>query len=91
MGTHGYMWVTAKDHPYVTKRGTIREHRLVMEKKVGRYLKPGESVHHINEIKHDNRPENLMLFSSESDHQKYHQWLKKNGLKPGEEFSDKNI
>lgn len=54
------------DHPNAgTGRGslgTIKEHRYVMSQMLGRSLRPNEEVHHINGVRHDNRPENLELW-----------------------------
>ena len=42
----------------------IFEHRQVMEEQLGRKLIPGETVHHKNGVRDDNRPENLELWVS---------------------------
>lgn len=68
----GYVKVLAPDHPDADVRGYVSEHRLVMERKIGRTLRRGEVVHHINHVRDDNRPENLQLFASHSDHMKHH-------------------
>jgi len=64
----GYIYIYSPNHPYKTKEGYIMEHRLVMEKELGRYLLSTEMVHHKNRKKDDNRIENLQLVSSHKEH-----------------------
>mgnify|MGYP001565857374 CR=1 FL=1 len=64
----GYILIYIPEHPLNCK-GYVLEHRLVIENHIGRYLTRGETVHHINGIKDDNRVENLQVLSN-SEHLK---------------------
>ncbi|MFA5321161.1 MAG: HNH endonuclease [Smithella sp.] len=69
---NGYVHCISPLHPHSKKDGYVLRSHLIMEKIIGRYIKPEEVVHHINKITTDDRPENLQLFPSKSEHKKYH-------------------
>ena len=69
---------------YVDKNGYKRYcdsdklvHKHVAEMKLGRKIRPGEVVHHINRNKLDNRRSNLWVFESQQKHYKIHKDDKK--------------
>lgn len=70
----GYVIVTApNNHPYARQRTNrigklMFEHRLVVEKELGRYLLPEEVVDHKDGLTLHNDPSNLRLFSRNGDH-----------------------
>lgn len=53
------------------------EHRKVMENKLGRKLLSTETVHHLNGVKTDNYPKNLVILTHQ-EHERVHQNGKKN-------------
>lgn len=68
----GYIAILAREHPFATATGYVLEHRLVMERMLGRYLRPEEVVHHKDGNKKNNDITNLVLFKNSNDHLEHH-------------------
>jgi|CXWJ01.1.fsa_nt_gi hypothetical protein len=71
----GYTLIVAPDnHPYPADSHEasglkyILEHRYVMEQYLGRYLEPGEVIHHVDGNPRNNAIENLRLYASQAEH-----------------------
>ncbi len=56
------------------------EHRVVVEKFIGRLLEVAEVVHHIDKNKQNNSINNLMIFPNANEHLKFHIYFDKYGF-----------
>lgn len=60
-------------HPRADAAGWVYEHIVVAERALGRFLPAQHPVHHVNGIKQDNRPDNLVLCEDAAYHALLHQ------------------
>ncbi len=83
--SHGYVLVKVeKGHHLAHATGYAYEHRLVVEQKLGRRLKPSELVHHKDEVRDNNDPANLEVEESIAHHKAEHRTTEGRRL-PGED------
>lgn len=59
-------------HKFYPKIYGRHAHRVIAELMLGRPLKKGEVVHHIDENRDNNDPNNLMIFESQAAHAAWH-------------------
>jgi hypothetical protein len=94
MGLFASIFGSSSD-TYVDKRGYERHksssklvHRKQAEERIGRKLRKGEVVHHIDRNKRNNSKKNLWVFSSQEEHDKVH---KRDAKKFGKKASYKGF
>lgn len=68
----------------------VPEHRKVAEKMLGRKLTDKEIVHHLDEVRSNNSPENLLVLE-ESQHLKLHAWMNKNFIVPKPNYAIRKL
>lgn len=67
----GYVFIKQTGHPRATREGFVKRAVLVFEGVIGRKLSRQEHLHHINGVRDDDRPENLVIMTN-SEHARLH-------------------
>jgi len=80
-GGYIIIWIesTSPFFKMMSYKNYIKEHRLIMAQYLKRCLEKWEVVHHINEMKDDNRIENLELMTANEHNSVSHKRKKNNG------------
>jgi len=60
----GYIVIKNPEHHRANSLGWIKEHMIIWEQSNGKLIPDGWVIHHLNGIKHDNRPINLVALPS---------------------------
>jgi len=85
IASNGYVLIrVGTGHHLSDVRGYAYEHRLVAEEKIGRQLLPNELVHHKDENKQNNSPDNLEVVTGNAEHFVHHRGEDCNLKMPGE-------
>jgi len=71
MSTKKYRWIKNNEHPE-SHNGEIREHILIAEKALGKYLPKNAVVHHVDENGMNNKNTNLVICENENYHKLLH-------------------
>lgn len=72
----GYLYELCPEHPKANPFGFVKQHRLVVERDLGRLLRRSEHVHHRDEDKTNNALSNLQVVSK-AEHMAIHQKLRR--------------
>lgn len=84
--SEGYIEVYCIHHPRALKQSGqsayVKEHVLIAEKCLGRFLSDEECVHHIDFNRTNNEPDNLYVFSTMGEHTAYHHSLNRGNALP---------
>lgn len=86
---NGYIAVVSDDKLETAEfEDYVYEHRIVAEEILDRPLKEGKVVHHLDENRANNSPDNLLVLSGPM-HAKLHTWLDKNTITPTPEYAER--
>lgn len=76
----GYIRIHQPEHPNANARGYVYKHVLEASANLGRPMRLGEHVHHLNEYKSDNDPKNLEVKTASAHQREHAGWEVRKGV-----------